>query len=324
MELPAADAGLEDRAGPGRRQHRRAQAGRDHAADRAAVRRGLPAGRAAARRRQHPHRRRRDRARRWSSTPTSTRSRSPARPRSARRSRASLAGTGTSLTLELGGKAANIVFDDAPIDQAVEGIVNGIFFNQGHVCCAGSRLLVQEYVLDPLLDKLKRRLSTLRLGDPMDKNTDIGAINSAAQLARITELADAGEAEGADPLEPAVRAAAARLLVRADALHRRRPGPPHRPRGDLRPGAVGADVPHARPRRSRRPTTRRTGCRPASGPTRARASSRWRAAAGRRGVGQHVQQVRPDVAVRRLQGVGLRPRGRPPRTRRLPAGACGG
>jgi len=108
-----------------------------------------------------------------------------------------VAGTGKSLTLELGGKAANIVFDDAPIDQAVEGIVNGIFFNQGHVCCAGSRLLVQESVHDEVVDRLKTRLSTLRLGDPLDKNTDIGAINSAAQLERIRTLSDAGEAEGA-------------------------------------------------------------------------------------------------------------------------------
>ncbi len=109
-----------------------------------------------------------------------------------------VAGTGKSLTLELGGKAANIVFDDAPIEQAVEGIVNGIFFNQGHVCCAGSRLLVQESIHDEVIDRLKTRLSTLRLGDPLDKNTDIGAINSAAQLARIRELSDIGEAEGAE------------------------------------------------------------------------------------------------------------------------------
>jgi aldehyde dehydrogenase (NAD+) len=113
-----------------------------------------------------------------------------------------LAGTGRRLTLELGGKAANIVFSDAPIDQAVEGIVDGIFFNQGHVCCAGSRLLVDESVHDLVVDKLKRRLSTLRLGDPLDKNTDIGAINSKAQLERITALADAGEAEGAQRWSP--------------------------------------------------------------------------------------------------------------------------
>ncbi|MBV9847413.1 MAG: aldehyde dehydrogenase family protein [Kutzneria sp.] len=109
----------------------------------------------------------------------------------------SLAGTGKKLTLELGGKAANIVFDDAPLDQAVEGIVNGIFFNQGHVCCAGSRLLVQESVADELLAKLRYRVSTLRLGDPLDKNTDVGAINSKAQLDKIRELTESGDSEGA-------------------------------------------------------------------------------------------------------------------------------
>jgi aldehyde dehydrogenase (NAD+) len=110
----------------------------------------------------------------------------------------SVAGTQKRLTLELGGKAANIIFDDAPIDEAVEGVVNGIFFNQGHVCCAGSRLLLQESVADEVVTSLKRRLGTLRLGDPLDKNTDIGAINSAAQLARIDELVKSGEDEGAD------------------------------------------------------------------------------------------------------------------------------
>ncbi|GAA1944898.1 aldehyde dehydrogenase family protein [Agromyces allii] len=109
-----------------------------------------------------------------------------------------VAGTDKKVTLELGGKAANIVFDDAPIDQAIEGIVNGIFFNQGHVCCAGSRLLVQENIHDEVVDRLKNRLSTLRLGDPLDKNTDIGAINSREQLDRIRELSDIGEAEGAE------------------------------------------------------------------------------------------------------------------------------
>ena len=116
-----------------------------------------------------------------------------------------LAGTGKKLTLELGGKAANVVFDDAPIDQAVEGIVNGIYFNQGHVCCAGSRLLVQESVHDAVVARLKRRLRTLRLGDPLDKNTDIGAINSAEQLDRITALVAAGEAEGAVMWQPECR-----------------------------------------------------------------------------------------------------------------------
>src|SRR5215207_7114498 len=115
----------------------------------------------------------------------------------------SVAGTRKKLTLELGGKAANIVFDDAPLDEAVEGIVNGIFFNQGHVCCAGSRLLVQESIAGELLDRLRRRLATLRLGDPLDKNTDIGAINSAEQLDRIRQLSAAGEAEGAERWSPA-------------------------------------------------------------------------------------------------------------------------
>jgi aldehyde dehydrogenase (NAD+) len=112
----------------------------------------------------------------------------------------SVAGSRKKLTLELGGKAANVVFDDAPLDQAVEGIVNGIFFNQGHVCCAGSRLLVQESIVDDLLDHLKRRLGTLRLGDPLDKNTDIGAINSPEQLARIRELSDVGAINSAAQL----------------------------------------------------------------------------------------------------------------------------
>ena len=114
----------------------------------------------------------------------------------------STAGTRKKVTLELGGKAANIVFEDAPVDQAVEGIVNGIFFNQGHVCCAGSRLLVQESAYDEVMDSLKRRLTTLRLGDPLDKNTDIGAINSSEQLARIRELSDVGESEGAERWSP--------------------------------------------------------------------------------------------------------------------------
>ena len=113
-----------------------------------------------------------------------------------------VAGTNKRLTLELGGKAANIVFDDAALDQAVEGIVNGIFFNQGHVCCAGSRLLVQESVAGEVVDRLKTRMATLRVGDPLDKNTDVGAVNSAAQLARIEELSDAGEQEGATRWSP--------------------------------------------------------------------------------------------------------------------------
>jgi aldehyde dehydrogenase (NAD+) len=114
-----------------------------------------------------------------------------------------VAGTDKALTLELGGKAANIVFDDAPLDQAIEGIVNGIYFNQGEVCCAGSRLLVQESIAETVIDKLKDRLSTIRVGDPLDKNTDVGAINSKNQLEKITELVASGVAEGADLYQPA-------------------------------------------------------------------------------------------------------------------------
>jgi aldehyde dehydrogenase (NAD+) len=119
-----------------------------------------------------------------------------------KRIRRAIAGTGKHLTLELGGKAANIVFEDAPIDQAVEGIINGIYFNQGHVCCAGSRLLVQESVFEPVLEKLKERLQTLRVGDPLDKNTDVGAINSRQQLDKIEELVESGIEEGAEIYQP--------------------------------------------------------------------------------------------------------------------------
>jgi aldehyde dehydrogenase (NAD+) len=109
-----------------------------------------------------------------------------------------LAGTNKKYTLELGGKAANIVFADAAIDQAVEGIVNGIFFNQGHVCCAGSRLLVQESVAEQVIDRLKDRMQTLRVGDPLDKNTDIGAINSKMQLEKIQSYLKIGKQEGGE------------------------------------------------------------------------------------------------------------------------------
>ena len=110
----------------------------------------------------------------------------------------SIAGRGIPATLELGGKGANIVFADAPIDEAVEGIINGIFFNQGHVCCAGSRLLLQESIADDFLGKLQDRMKKIRVGDPLDKNTDLGAINSGAQLAKIKELSQSGSSEGAD------------------------------------------------------------------------------------------------------------------------------
>ncbi len=149
-----------------------------------------------------------------------------------------IAGSGKKLTLELGGKAANVVFDDAPIDQAIEGIVNGIFFNQGHVCCAGSRLLVQESVADHVVDRLRQRLTTLRLGDPLDKNTDIGAINSRQQLDKITELSAAGEAEGAQRWSPPCELPAQGLLVRPDRLHGGQPVTPDRPRRES-PAHIG-------------------------------------------------------------------------------------
>ncbi len=116
-----------------------------------------------------------------------------------------LAGSGKKLTLELGGKAANIVFDDCALDQAIEGIVNGIYFNQGHVCCAGSRLFVQESIYEDVVKKLKRRMGTLRVGDPLDKNTDVGAINSRQQLEKIQELVEAGKEEGAAIYQPPCR-----------------------------------------------------------------------------------------------------------------------
>ena len=226
-----------------------------------------------------------------------------------------LAGTGKKLTLELGGKAANIVFDDSALDQAVEGIVNGIYFNQGHVCCAGSRLFVQESIAEPLVEKLKRRLTTLRVGDPLDKNTDVGAINSAMQLEKIEALVQSGVDEGAEIYQPPCRPPGEGLLVRADGLHERRPELSHRAGGDLRAGAVRADVPHSgRGGREGEQHAVRPQCRRLDGEGLAHPLDGG-AAARRRRLGEHVQPVRPDLAVRRLQGVRLRPRGRPPRAR---------
>ena len=224
----------------------------------------------------------------------------------------SIAGSGKRLTLELGGKAANIVFEDAPLDQAVEGVVNGIFFNQGHVCCAGSRLLVQEPVFDALIDKLKARLSTLRVGDPLDKNTDVGAINSRAQLEKIEELVASGVAEGAEIYQPECVAPGARVLVPAHAVHRRLAIAPHRARGDLRSGALDPHVPHAGGggREGEQHAVRvERGCLDREGfahPVDGAAPAR-----GRR-LGEHVQPLRPFIAVRRVQGERVR-------TRRWPA-----
>ena len=235
------------------------------------------------------------------------------------------------VTLELGGKAANVVFEDAPVDQAVEGIVNGIFFNQGHVCCAGSRLLVQESVYSEVLASLRRRLATLRLGDPLDKNTDVGAINSAAQLAKIRELSEVGEAEGAQrwspPCELPVKGfwfpptiftgvSQAHRIAREEIF-----GPvlsvltfrtPAEARGEGQQHAVRA----VGRRLDREGIADLVDGLPA---------------AGRSGVGEHVQQVRSDVALRWLQGVRLRPGRRPARAGgvprcliplRLPASPC--
>ena len=132
------------------------------------------------------------------------------------------------MTLELGGKAANVVFEDAALDEAVEGIVEGIFFNQGHVCCAGSRLLVQESIADDLMVRLKRRLTTLRVGDPLDKNTDIGAINSSEQLAKIRELSEIGDQEGAERWSPRVRLPDRGYWFPPTRVHRRDAGASHR------------------------------------------------------------------------------------------------
>ena len=203
VELPAADARVEARAGARRREHGRAQAGRDDAAHGAALLRRRPPGRAAAGRRQHRHRRRPTGAALVDAEVDKIAFTGSTEVGKAIQRR--LAGTGKKLTLELGGKAANIVFDDAALDQAVEGIVNGIYFNQGHVCCAGSRLFVQESIAEPAIEKLKRRMATLRVGDPLDKNTDVGAINSRAQLEKIKELVASGTAEGAEIYQPPCR-----------------------------------------------------------------------------------------------------------------------
>ena len=313
VELPAADGGVEARAGARHRQHRGAQAGRDDAADRAAAGRDLPGGRAARRRGQHRHRRR-ERGRRARPLRASTRSPSPARPRSARRSSARWPAPAPGLTLELGGKSANIVFEDAALDQAVEGIIEGIFFNQGHVCCAGSRLLLQESVAEEVVRKLWARMERLRVGDPLDKNTDVGAINSAAQLARIEALVDEGEREGATrrsvacalpetgywfpptlflDVAPANRIAVEEIFGPVVSVTTfRTPGRGGRAREQLR----------LRARRGRVDRQRLEGVR---GGVRA---------ARRRRVAEHLQPVRPDGRVRRLQGERVRPRGRPGRT----------
>ena len=237
MELPAADAGVEGRPRAGHRQHRRPQAGRDHAADRAAVRRGLPPGRPAAGvvnivtgagetgRAVVEH----GDVDKVAFTGSTEVGQSIAR---------AVAGTRKKLTLELGGKAANIVFDDAPIDQAVEGIVQGIFFNQGHVCCAGSRLLVQESVHDEVIASAAApdRHAARRRPAGQEHRHRRDQLRRAARPHPRAVRHRRGRGRAA--LAAGLRAARPRLLVPADDLHRRLPRPPHRPRRDLRPGAV--------------------------------------------------------------------------------------
>ena len=245
VELPAADAGLEDRAGAGDGKHGRAQAGRVHPLTALLLRRDLPGGRPAAGRRQHRHRRRRGPARDRRRTPTSTRSPSPARPRSGRIIRKATAGSGKKLSLELGGKSPFIVFDDADLDSVVEGVVDAIWFNQGQVCCAGSRLLVQEGVAERLVAKLRARMETLRVGDPLDKAVDMGAIVAPVQLERIQRLVAAGQRRGRHDVAAVVGLPDRGLLLSADAVHRRLARRDHRAGRDLRPGAGDDDLPHA-------------------------------------------------------------------------------
>ena len=221
-----------------------------------------------------------------------------------------LAGTKKKLTLELGGKAANVVFADAPIDQAVEGIVNGIYFNQGHVCCAGSRLLVEESVHDLIVRKLEDRIATLRVGDPLDKNTDVGAINSKAQLEKIEQLVLAGEREGAERYSSACALPAEGILVCPHVLYRGRAVVADRARGSLRAGAVRADIPNAgRGDREGEQYDVRIVCRRVDRQGRENILD-GPASQGRSRLGQYVQQVRSFISLRRLQGERFRPRRR--------------
>ena len=213
------------------------------------------------------------------------------------------------------------MFDDAPLDQAVEGIVNGIYFNQGEVCCAGSRLLVQESIVEPLIEKLKDRLSTIRVGDPLDKNTDVGAINSKAQLEKITELVASGVAEGAEMYQPACELPDRGYFFRPTLFTN--VAQSHRIAREEIFGPVLSVLTFRTPDEAVEKANNTTyglsaGIWTDKGSRILEMVSRMKA--GRR-VGQHVQPVRPDVAVRWLQGIGLRARGRAARPARLrPAG----
>ena len=202
MEFPAADAGLEDRAGARRRLHGGAEAGRVHAADGHPVRRDLRARRRAEGRRQH-RAGRPGRGRGASSTiPASQKIAFTGSSEVGKIIRKATAGSGKKLSLELGGKSAFIVFEDADLDSAVEGLVDGIWFNQGQVCCAGSRLLVQEGIADAFIAKVKARMGKLRVGSPLDKNTDIGPLVDRTQLDRVRGLVAEGAKQGAECWQP--------------------------------------------------------------------------------------------------------------------------
>ena len=222
------------------------------------------------------------------------------------------------MTLELGGKAANIVFDDAPLDQAVEGIINGIYFNQGHVCCAGSRLLVQESIHEQLIAKLKHRMGTLRVGDPLDKNTDIGAINSREQLEKITELVESGKEEGAEIFQPPCRLPergywfAPTVFTNVAQSYRIAQEEIFGPVLSVLTFRTPEEAIEKANNTAVRALRRRLDGEGVAHPVDGGASSR------RRRLGEHVQPLRPGVAVRRLQGVRLRPRRRSPRPRAVP------
>ena len=213
------------------------------------------------------------------------------------------------------------MFDDAPLDQAVEGIVNGIYFNQGEVCCAGSRLLVQESIAETLVDKLKDRLSTIRVGDPLDKNTDVGAINSKSQLEKITELVASGVAEGADLYQPACDLPDRGYFFRPTLFTN--VAQSHRIAREEIFGPVLSVLTFRTPEEAVEKANN-TAVRPVGRRLDRQGLAHPRdgvAHAGGRRLGQHVQPVRPDLAVRRLQGVGFRARGRHARPARLrPAG----
>ena len=226
-----------------------------------------------------------------------------------------LAGTGKKLTLELGGKAANIIFDDAALDGAVEGIVNGIYFNQGHVCCAGSRLLVQESIYEQTIAKLKRRLLTLRLGDPLDKNTDIGAINSKMQLEKITELVESGKQEGAEIYQPPCRLPEKGYWFAPTVFTN--VAQSYRIAQEEIFGPVLSVLTFRTPEEAVEKANNTAYGLSAGVWTEKGSRILWMAQRLRAGVvwANTFNRFDPVVAVRRLQGVGLRPRGRPPRAR---------